>query len=113
MASPAWPMFMPSCLPWPQMDQFFTQAEREQLAMQRQELEARELEVERRTRALNLNAVRDAETKSAASLVRSSWTHTFQEQAPIKKKHAGSQAASQRSLPPKKGFPSEDKMILT
>ena len=40
----------------------------EQLAMQCQELEARELEVERRTRALNLNAVRDAETNSAPPL---------------------------------------------
>ena len=33
-----------------------------------QELEARELEVEMRTRALNLNAVRDAETKSVPPL---------------------------------------------
>ena len=43
-----------------------TQSECEQLAMQHQELEASELEVERRTRALNLNAVRDAEIGSAA-----------------------------------------------
>ena len=47
-------------------------------------MEARELEIERRTRALNLNAVRDAETKSAAPSVRSSMTHTSQEQARIK-----------------------------
>ena len=40
-------------------------------AIQRQDLEARELEVERRTRALNLNAVRDAEIRSAAPSVRS------------------------------------------
>ena len=44
----------------------FRNAGGEELAMQRQELEARELEVEWRTRAPNLNAVRDAETKSAA-----------------------------------------------
>ena len=73
--APPWPMFTPSYLPWPKMEQSSTQAEREQLAMQHQELEARELEVERRTRALKLNAVRDAEIKSAAPSVRSSGTY--------------------------------------
>ena len=47
-------MYMPNYLPWPQAQQSSTQAEREELAMQRQDLEARELEVERKTRALNL-----------------------------------------------------------
>ena len=81
--------------------------------MQRQELEARELEVEQRTRALNLNAVRDAETKSAAPSVRSSWTHISQEQASIKQKRASSQAVSQRFLPLKQGPPSGIKVTGT
>ena len=38
MAPPAWPMYMPSYLPQPQVQQSSTQAEREQF----QELEARE-----------------------------------------------------------------------
>ena len=75
MASPAWPVYMPSCLPQPQAQQSSMQAEYKELAMQRQELEARGLEVERRTRALNLNAVRDAENRSAATSVRISRTH--------------------------------------
>ena len=36
VASPAWPMFMPSYLPQPQVEQSSTQSEREVLAMQRQ-----------------------------------------------------------------------------
>ena len=36
VASPAWPMFMPSYLPQPQVEQSSTQSERELLAMQRQ-----------------------------------------------------------------------------
>ena len=72
MAPTTLPMYMPSYPTRPQMKQSSTQSERELLAMQRQELEARELEVERRTRALNLNAIRDAETRSAAPSVRSS-----------------------------------------
>ena len=78
MAPPACPMYMPSYLPRPQMEQSSTQSERELLAMQRQELEARELEVDRRTSALNLNAVRDDETRSAVPSVRCSRTHTAQ-----------------------------------
>ena len=92
-------MYMPSYLPRPQAQQSSMQAERKELAMQHQELEARELEAERRTRALNLIAVRDAETNSAAPCVRSSQTHTSQEQAPIKPKRASSKVPSQRSLP--------------
>ena len=53
-----------------------------------------------------MNAVRDAKTRSAALSVRSSRIHPSQEQAPIKPKCAGSQAASQRSLSLKKGYPS-------
>ena len=55
VAPPAWSMYIPSYLPRPQ-------AQQSSCAMQRQELESRELEFERRTGALNLYAVRDAET---------------------------------------------------
>ena len=89
-------------------------AEREELAMQCQELEARGLEVERRTRALNLNAVRDAESKSAAPSARSSRTRFFsQEQAAVMPKHASPQVASQRPLPLKQGLPSGIKVTST
>ena len=104
---------MPSYLPWPQVQQSSTQAECEQLAMQRQELEARELKGERRTRDLILKAVREAETKSAAPSVRSSRTHTSQEEAPIKPKRASSPVAYQRSLPLEQGFPSGIKVTST
>ena len=57
-------MYMPSYLPRPPAQQSSMQAKREELARQRHDLEARELEVERITRALNLNAFRDAEAKS-------------------------------------------------
>ena len=113
MASTTLPMYMPSYLPWPQMKQPSTRSERELLAVQRQELKARELEVERRTRALNLNAIRDAETRSAAPSVRSSRTCNSQEQAPIKPKRACSQAASQRSLPLENGLPTGIKVTST
>ena len=43
------------------------QAEFEELARQRQGLEARELEVQQMTRTCNLNAVRDAGVATAAS----------------------------------------------
>ena len=81
--------------------------------MQGQELEARELEVERRTRAVNLNAVTDAKTESASFSVRSSRICTSQEQASIKPKCASFQFTSQRSLPPKKGFLSGIKVTST
>ena len=71
-------------------------------------MEAKELEVERRTRALNLNAVRDD-----APSVRSSQTRISQEQVSIKLKHASSQATSQRSLPLKQGLPSGTKVTST
>ena len=95
------------------MEPSSTQSEHELFAIQREDLEARELEVERRTRALNLNAVRDAEIRPAAPSLRSSQTRTSQEQAPIKPKHANSHAASQRSLPLKKGYPSGIKVTST
>ena len=100
MAPPAWPVYMPSYLPLSQAQQSSTQVECEELAMQRQESEAGELEVEMRTRALNLNVVRDTENRSATPSVRSSRTGTSQEQSPIKPKRTSSQVASQRSLPP-------------
>ena len=51
---------MPNYLPRHPAQQSFMQAEREEVARQRHDLEASELEVERITRALNLNALRDA-----------------------------------------------------
>ena len=57
LASPAWPMCMPSYLPQPQIQQSSAQAELEQLALQSQELEARELEVERRNSIRMLSKV--------------------------------------------------------
>ena len=50
-------------------------------------MEDRELEVERRTRAINLNAVRNAETRSAVPSVRSKRTHTTREQGLVKPHH--------------------------
>ena len=55
---------------------------------------------------LNLNAVRDTETRSAAPSVRSSLTRISQEQLPIKSKRASSQVTSKKSLPLKQGLPS-------
>ena len=89
MAPPAWSVYMPSYPPRPQ--QSSTQSERELLA-------------ESRTKALNLNAVRDAETRSAFPSGRSSRTLAPQEQALIKPERVSSQATSQRSLSFKKGF---------
>ena len=61
MAPLAWPMYIPSYLPKPVAQQSSMQAECEELDRQRHDLEARELEVEQLTRALNLNLnVRDA-----------------------------------------------------
>ena len=63
VAPPAWPMYMPR----PPAQQASMQAKLEELARQGHDLETRELEVERRTRALNLNAVRDARVTAVAS----------------------------------------------
>ena len=72
--SALWPLQLCQCIclmPRPLAQQSSTQAEGAELARQRPILEAKVLEVEWRTRALNLNAVRGAEA------------HT-QEQAPFK-----------------------------
>ena len=66
----------------PPAQQVSMQAEHEELARQHHDLEARELEVEWRTRALNLDAVRDAKVKAAVPVAGSSHSHT-QEQAPL------------------------------
>ena len=55
--------YMPSNMPMPPAQQASMQAEREELARQRHDLEAR---------ALNLNAVRDAKVKAATSVAGSS-----------------------------------------
>ena len=72
------------------------QAEFEELARQRQDLEAQELEVQHMTRTRNLNAAREARVTNATSAVGS--RHYYKkEQAP---RCASSQIASQRSLTP-------------
>ena len=96
------------------MQQPLLQAEREELARQRHDLEARELEVEQRTRALNLNAVRDATVTAAAPVAGSSHSCT-REHSPLKLKCAmsSSQVAYQRSLAPTQGPPSGIKVTST
>ena len=59
------------------------QAEFEELARQCQDLEARELEVQRMTRTLSLNAVRDATVTTAAYVIGSRHSR-IREQAPLK-----------------------------
>ena len=60
MAPPAWPMYMPSYMPRPNTQLPFMQAQFEELARRHQDIEARELEVQRMSRTLNLEAVRNA-----------------------------------------------------
>ena len=85
MAPPSWPMYMHSFLIPAQAAPPTTLSECEL----RQELEARELEVERRTQGLNLNTGKDAvETRSAAPSERSSQICPSPEQTPIKSKRA-------------------------
>ena len=72
IATPSWPMYMPSYMPRPQVQQVSTQAEFKELARQCQDLEARDLEVQQMIRTLNLNAERDARVMTAASVVGSS-----------------------------------------
>ena len=83
----------------PPVQQVSMQTEFEELARQRQELEARELEVQQMTRTLNLNAVPDARVMTAASVTGSRHS-CAKEQAPLKPRRASSQVASQRSLTP-------------
>ena len=72
------------------------QSEFEELASQRQDLEARELELQRMTRTHNFNAVRDARVATATSVAGSRHSRK-KEQAP---RRASSQIASQRSQTP-------------
>ena len=80
MAPLAWPVYMPSYLPRPLAQQSPMQAECEELDRQHHDLDAVELEVQQINRALNFNAVRDAEAKSvptwwkAAHILRNSQT---------------------------------------
>ena len=103
---------MPNYLPQPQAQQSSTQAEREEVAVQRQDLEASELEAERSTRALNLNAVRDAETKSPAPLIEAAGhvflrnNHLLYQNMLVPKSHL-------RFLPLKQGLPSGIKVTST
>ena len=66
------------------------QDEIEEVARQRQDLEARDLDVEQMT---SLNAVRDARVTTAASVAESRHSRS-REQAPLKPKRASSQVAS-------------------
>ena len=90
MTPPGWLMYMLSYLPRPPAQQASMQAEREELARQHHDLEARELDVEWRNRALNLNAVRDARVAPVAGSSHS----RAREQAPWKPKRSSSQVAS-------------------
>ena len=97
MAPPSWPVYMPSYMPRPPVQLVSMQTEFEELAMQPQELEARELEVQQMT--LNLNAVPDARVTTSASVTGSKHSRS-KEQAPLKPRRASSQVASQRYLTP-------------
>ena len=68
MAPPTWPMYVPSYMPRPPAQQALMQAEFEELARQCQDLEVRELEVQRMTRTRNLNAMRDARVTATTSV---------------------------------------------
>ena len=94
MAPPAWPV--PSYMSRPPSQQAFMQAEFEELARQRQDLEAHELEGQRMTQTCNLNAVRDAGVATAASVPGSRHSRE-KEQAP---RRVSSQIASKRSQTP-------------
>ena len=78
----------------PPAQQALMQAEFEELARQGQDLEARELEVQRMTRTRNLNIVREARVTNATSAVGNRPSRK-KEQAP---RCASSKIASLRSL---------------
>ena len=82
--------------PRPHTQQAFMQAEFEELVRQRQDLEARELEVQRMIKTCNLNAVRDTGVATAASVPGSSRSRR-KEQAPSR---ASYQISSKRSQTP-------------
>ena len=92
MAPPAWPMYMPCYMPRPPTQPPFMQAQFEGVPRQRQDLEARELEVQLMSCTHNLNAVRDARVRSATSVRGSKHSR--------EKEQLASQLASQRSQPP-------------
>ena len=109
MTPPAWPMYMPSYMPRPPTQLPFMQAQFKELAWQRKDIEARELEVQRMSQTHNLNSVRDARIRSATS-VRGNKHTRGKEQAPG---HASSQLASQRSQTPLGAPPSWMEVIST
>ena len=102
MAPLAWPMYMPSYMPWPPAQQALLQAEFEELARQHQDLEVQKLEVQHMTRTRNLNAVRDVRVTTATSVAGNRHSHK-KEQAP---RRASSQIASQKSQTPSRAQPS-------
>ena len=65
VAPPPWPMYMPSVsyMPRPVTQPPFLQAQFEELARRNQDMEARELEIQRMSRSLNLKAVKKARAK--------------------------------------------------
>ena len=107
----AWPMYIPSYMPRPQVQQVSMQAEFEELARQRQDLEARELEVPRISRTLNLSAIRDARVTAAASGTGSRHS-CHKEQAPLKPTHASSQVAAPRTLTPSGAPPQGSRSLI-
>ena len=94
IAPPAFPMYKPSYMSTPPA---------------RQDIEARELEVQRMTRTRNLNAVRDARVTTATSVAGSRHSRK-KEQSP---RQASSQTASQRSQTPSGAPPSGIEVIST
>ena len=130
-------MLVPNLLPRAQTVPPTVLSEREHLilqheeALKRQELEARELEFERKTQAFKLQNLQsqahsfqtgpqaessdrgDSEIRSTAPSKRSSWSDTSQEWAPLKSKCAHSQTASHRSLSPPEGAEHKGSMLPT
>ena len=124
MPNPNWHMPVPNLLPRAQMAPPTILSEREHLVLQCEEalkpedLVARELEVECRTRALKLQNLQsqvhafqtgpqaesidrgDSEIRSTAPSKRGSRTATSQERTIFKSKHVHSQNASHRYLSP-------------
>ena len=92
----------------PPVQQVSMQAEFEELARQRQDLEARELEVQGMTRTLNLNAVREARVTTAACVAGSRHSRT-KEQAPLKPRHASFQDHISKIPDPLGGSPLRDR----
>ena len=103
MQGPAFPSIpCVPIMPRPQAQQSSKQAECEELARQHHDLEAREPEVEWRTRAINLNAVEMPKLRLLPPW-RKAAIRILREQAPVKPKHVISNVTSQRSLVPPSG----------